>query len=271
MTFTQVTTRSLVAAFLSFTAPAHQYVISTVAGGAPPATPVRGLDMAVNLKGLTADASGNAYFTTTLHCVFKLDTNGIVTRIAGNARPGYSGDGGPAVNAQLNSPRDLAVDGAGNVFIADAGNNRVRKVLPNGIIVTVAGNGIQGFSGEGGPATSAQLTPASLAVDGAGNLFIADSRSNRVQKVSPEGIIVTVAGNGNQGFSGDGGPATSSSVVPYSVAVDGAGNLFIADSNSRCHATALSLQWRRPPGRFCRSVWQRMARVTCSSGRPAGS
>ena len=214
---------------------AQQYIISTVAGGAPPATPVQGLDLSINVRGgLAADAAGNAYFSTTLNCVFKLDPNGIVTLVAGNSRPGYSGDGGPAAYAQLNSPQGLAVDGAGNLFIADAGNSRVRKVSTSGIIVTVAGNGNQGFSGDGGPATSSRLnSPRSLAVDTGGNLFIADVGNYRVRKVSPAGIIATVAGNGSAGSSGDGGLATSSPINPNSVAVDGTGNLFIADSNSR--------------------------------------
>ncbi len=129
-------------------------------------------------------------------------------------------------------PFGVAVDAAGNLFIADAGNNRIRKVTPGGVISTVAGNGTQGFSGDGGPATSAQLNyPWGVAVDTAGNLFIADTDNNRIRKVTPGGVISTVAGNGTTGDSGDGGPANSpSSISPYGVAVDTAGNLFIADT-----------------------------------------
>ena len=131
----------------------------------------------------------------------------------------------------LYTPSGVAVDTAGNLFIADPSNNRVRKVTPGGVISTVAGNGTAGFSGDGGPATSAQLNyPTGVAVDAAGNLFIADEANNRVRKVTPGGVISTVAGNGTQGYSGDGGPATSAQLYyPYGVAVDAAGNLFIAD------------------------------------------
>lgn len=171
---------------------AQQYVISTLAGGAPPLTPVRGVDMPLNTRAVATDTAGNVYFTSTLDCVFKLDPNGIVTLVAGNSRAGYSGDGGPAVTAQLNSPLALAVDGLGNLFIGDTQNSRVRRVSPNGVIATVAGNGSAGFSGDGGPAVTAQLnSPRGLAVDREGNLFIADVDSHRVRKVSPDGIIAS--------------------------------------------------------------------------------
>ncbi len=114
---------------------------------------------------------------------------------------GFSGDGGPATSAQLFNPTGVAVDAAGNLFIADFNNNRIRKVTPAGVISTVAGNGSQGFSGDGGPATSAQLSgPESVAVDAAGNLFIADRYNDRIRKVTPDGIISTVAGIWNTGF-----------------------------------------------------------------------
>ncbi len=186
---TRTTRAALVLALLSFPAGAQQYVISTIAGGAPPATPVRGLDMPLNVRGVATDAAGNVYFTSALDCVFKLDSNGIVTLVAGNSRPGYSGDGGPGTRAQLDSPLAMTVDRAGNLFIADTGNHRVRRVSSDGIIVTVAGNGSPGFSGDGGPAVSAQLhSPKALTVDSGGNLFIADLDNRRVRKVSPDGI-----------------------------------------------------------------------------------
>jgi sugar lactone lactonase YvrE len=159
----------------------------------------------------------------------------VISTVAGNGNPGYSGDGGPAASAMLNYPTGVAVDAAGNLFIADEANNRVRKVNPGGVISTVAGNGTQGYSGDGGPATSAELYyPYGVAVDTAGNLFIADEGNNRIRMVTPGGVISTVAGNGIFGFSGhngDGGPATSAMLAaPEDVAVDTAGNLFIADT-----------------------------------------
>ena len=158
--------------------------------------------------------------------------SGIITTVAGNGAQGFSGDGGPATSAMLYLPFGVAVDTAGNLFIADAGNNLIRKVTPSGVISAVAGNGTQGFSGDGGPATTAQLNyPRGVAVDTAGNLFIADTDNNLIRKVTPGGVISTVAGIGTQGFSGDSGPAISAQLFsPYGVAVDTAGNLFIADT-----------------------------------------
>jgi len=157
-----------------------------------------------------------------------------ISTIAGNGGQGYSGDGGPATAARLLFPGAVAVDGSGNLFIADSGGYRVRKVTPAGIITTVAGTGISGFSGDGGPATAAQLAgPFRVAVDGSGNLFIADLDANfngRIRKVTAAGIISTVAGNGTSGFSGDGGQATAAQLWhPCGITVDGSGNLFIAE------------------------------------------
>ncbi len=150
--------------------------------------------------------------------------------MAGNGSFRFSGDGGPATSASLTRPFGVAVDAAGNLYIADAGNNRIRKVSPSGIITTVAGNGTPGFSGDGGSSTGASLnSPLGVAVDAAGNLYIADGSNNRIRKVSPSGVITTAAGGGS--VLGDGGPATSASLAnPSGVAVDGAGNLYIADT-----------------------------------------
>jgi sugar lactone lactonase YvrE len=148
---------------------------------------------------------------------------------------GYSGDGGPATSAELGNPEDVALDGAGNVYIADAANGVIRKVDRNGNISTVAGDNERspGFSGDGGPATNAALDyPNGIALDTAGNLYIADTNNNRIRKVDLGGIITSVAGS-TSGYSGDGGPATSAKLnSPYGVRSDAAGNLFIADSGN---------------------------------------
>ena len=218
----------------------QQYVVTTVAGGAPPATPVSALNAYFSGPGgVAVDKGGNIYFSS-VNTVFKINPSGTLTRVAGNSRRGYSGDGAPATAAQLDTPEGLAVDAAGNLYLADIGNQRVRKVSVDGTITTVAGNGISGYSGDGGAAIAARLslggTPGwgadgiGLATDAAGNLYIADAGNNRVRKVSPAGIITTIAGNGTSGGSGDGGLATSAQLSgPVNVAVDATGDLFIAD------------------------------------------
>ena len=157
-----------------------------------------------------------------------------ITTFAGNGTPGYSGDGGVATSAQLHQTEGVTTDSSGNVFIADWTNNRVRRVAAGtGVISTVAGNGTAGFSGDGGAATGASLRgPTGVAVDNAGNLYIADQANNRVRKVAAAtGVITTVAGNGTQGFSGDGGAATSAAMYsPTDLTFDGAGNLYISDN-----------------------------------------
>ena len=154
------------------------------------------------------EAAGNFYFTS-LNGLFKVDGGGTLTRIAGNSRAGYSGDGGPATQAQLNVPAGLAIDASGDVFIADAGNNVVREVTRDGKIQTVAGNGTQGYSGDFAVATQAQLhSPSGVAVDASGNLYIVENAVSDVRKVDTKGIITTIAGTGIPGFGGDGSTAT---------------------------------------------------------------
>jgi hypothetical protein len=197
------------------------------------------------LRGVAVDAAGNLYIADWVNPrVRKVSTSGTITTVAGSGTYGFSGDGGPATNAALSSPQGVALDAAGNLYIADAHNSRVRKVSTSGTITTVAGNGTFGFSGDGGPATDAGLnSPVGVTVDAAGNLYIADSGNHRVRKVSTSGTITTVAGDGTFGFSGDGGPATNASLnIPYGVAVDAAGNLYIADpGNSRVREVAASV------------------------------
>jgi sugar lactone lactonase YvrE len=182
--------------------------------------------------GLAIDAVGNVYIADYLNNrIRKVDTHGIITTVAGNGDGNFFGDGGPATNASLSMPGFVTVDPAGNLYIADSANNRIRKVDTNGIITSVAGNGSQGFSGDGGPATAATLVdPHGVALDSFGNLYIVDSENSRVRKVDTNGIINTVAGNGTWSYSGDGGPATNASLArPFGAAVDMAGNLYIAD------------------------------------------
>ena len=211
-------------------------LIATLAGGAMPATAAPGTSVSIPISyGVAVDASGNAFFPSpNLNAVFKADPSGVVTRIAGTGDSGYSGDSGPALSAQLNNPNGVAIDSAGNVYIADSGNQRVRKVDTSGNITTVAGSGSCCFGGDGGPAISALMDyPTGVAVDAAGNLYIGDTYNARVRQVSAAGIITTVAGNGTYGFSGDGGAASAAQVsYPYGVAVDASGNLYIADSNN---------------------------------------
>ena len=161
--------------------------------------------------------------------------NSIITTVAGNGTHAYSGDGGAATDASLNAPSSVAVDASDNQFIADYSNNRIRKVSTNGIITTVAGNGVRAYSGDGGVATAASLSmPFGVAVDLSGNLFIADRNNARIRKVDTNGIITTVAGGGMPTYPniGDGGAATNASLNnPQDVAVDVSGNLFIADAN----------------------------------------
>jgi len=131
----------------------------------------------------------------------KVTLQGTITTVAGNGSGGFSGDGGPATSAQLSQPIGVAVDASGNIFIADVSNSRIRKVTPQGTITTVAGSSSAGFSGDGGPATLAQLNGASgVAVDALGNIFIGDDQNSRIRKVTPQGTITTVAGNGFERF-----------------------------------------------------------------------
>ncbi len=190
------------------------------------------------------DSSDNIYIVDSInHRIRKVDANGMISTVAGNGSGGYSGDGGAAVSAQLFYPEGVAIDSRGNVYIADSENHRIRKVDTNGMISTVAGNGSGGYSGDGGSATSAQLNhPYDVATDSSNNLYIADGFNNRIRKVDTNGNISTVAGDGSEGYLGDGGAATFAQLqVPYGVAIDSSGNLYIADCvNNRIRKVDLS-------------------------------
>ncbi len=179
------------------------------------------------ISGLAADAAGNLYISDWGNQRIRKVAHGTITTVAGTGTASYNGDNIPAIGAQLSYPANLAVDWAGNLYIADPGNYRIRKIS-NGIISTVAGSG--GLLGDNGPATSAELNqPTGVAVDAAGDLFIADTDNNRIRKVM-NGVITTIAGSGPSGFYGDGGPATGAYLgYPQGVAVDAAGNVYIAD------------------------------------------
>jgi len=192
--------------------------------------------------GLFVDADRNLYISDDLNNrVRRVAPDGTITTVAGNGSSSFCGDGGPATQACLYNPHGLFVDPASNLYIADAGNNRVQRVAPDGTITTVAGNGSSSFCGDGGPATQACLNiPDGLFVDPAGNLYIADQGNNRVRRMAPDGTITTVAGNGSSSFCGDGGPATQACLyAPMRLFVDAAGNLYIADRiNNRVRLVA---------------------------------
>ncbi|MEV4869247.1 NHL repeat-containing protein [Streptomyces syringium] len=185
--------------------------------------------------GVAVDRSGNVYISDHgNHRVRKVTTNGNITTVAGNGTAGYVSDGGPAISTRLQYPLGVAVDAEGNLYIADRHNHRIRKVTPNGLITTVAGNGTAGYVSDGGPALGTQLHyPWGVALDEVGSLYIGDGHNHRVRKVTADGIITTIAGNGTAGYVDDGGPAAGTRVFyPSGVALDRAGNLYIADANN---------------------------------------
>ena len=187
-------------------------------------------------SGLSADISGNLYIAdTSNNRIRKVNSAGIVTTLVGTGTAGYGGDGGAASLSQLNSPTELSADINGNVYIADWGNERIRKVNSAGIVTTFAGNGISGFNGDGVAATAAQLNqPWGVSADINGNVYIADQYNHRIRKVNSAGIITTFAGTGSWGYSGDGGAASLAQLkFPAGASADISGNVYIADLYSQ--------------------------------------
>jgi len=218
------------------TPPAGLGIISTYAGdGTKGYSGDGGAAISAELAypvGTAMDKAGNLYVADlTNNRIRKVTPQGVVSTYAGNGTAGFSGDGGPATSAEINGPLGVGLDSAGNLYIGDSYNQRVRKVTPQGIISTFAGNGAYGYNGDGIAATSAKLYyPSGIASDSNGNIFIGDYFNNRVRKVNIAGIISTVAGTGSTGYSGDGGAATEAELYyPTGVAFDPAGNLYIAD------------------------------------------
>jgi sugar lactone lactonase YvrE len=212
--------------------------ITTVAGtpGAPGYGGDGGQATSANLyypAGVAVDSSDNLYIADTYNHIIRKVSGGIITTVAGTpGAAGYGGDGGPATGAKLYYPSDMKVDSAGNVYIADQYNHRIRKVsAASGNIFTVAGNGAAGFSGDGIATQNSIYYPVGLWLDANANLFFADEYNHRIRMVDGGGTMTTVAGNGTAAFAGDGGPAIIASLYyPYSVYVDGTGNLFVTDT-----------------------------------------
>jgi sugar lactone lactonase YvrE len=186
-------------------------------------------------SGLAFDAAGDLFIADTgNHLVLEVNLAGIISTVAGTGEQGFGGDGGAATIALLDSPTGVAVDAAGNLFIADTHNQRIREVS-GGTIATIAGTGAKGFSGDGAAATAAALNlPTGVAVDSNGNVYIADTNNHRIREISAS-VITTVAGDGEQTYSGDGGLATAAGLdSPSGVAVDAAFNLYIGDTQNQC-------------------------------------
>ncbi len=186
--------------------------------------------------GVTLDKNGDLYISDNGNRrVRKVSPayGGIITTVAGNGTAGFSGDGGEAVDAQIDGVVDIAIDPKGNVFLSDQGNHRIRKVSPDGIITTFAGTGTPGFNGDNIPATIAKLNiPEGICVDGNGNLYISDVGNNRIRRVDTSGLITTIVGNGSAGYSSDGVNGTSAALsYPSCVRVDNSGLLLFSDNN----------------------------------------
>jgi hypothetical protein len=207
---------------------AGSYTMAGASGNGGPAT----FALLNGPDAIVCDALGNIYFVDfNNNWIRKINTSGIISVFAGNGTMGFSGDGGTATSASLNKPLDLAIDGVGNIYILDVGNNRIRKVNTSGIISTYAGTGTYSFSGDGGPAILATFQqPSSITADLTGNVYVADYWNRRIRKIDSSGIINTIAGTGTAGYSGDNGPALAAQISDIiGMATDAAGNLYLSD------------------------------------------
>ena len=218
----------------AFIAPSNAQTIRTVAGGgANDGRPATRTALSVP-AGIAVDADGNLYIAEPINNrVLKVDAlTNIIATVAGNGQSGFSGDGGPAIAAEMIAPRALAVDASRNLYIVDSGNDRVRRVdRATQIITTYVGRGSPFFDGDGGPAIAAGISPRDIAFDGSGNMYIADTPNNRIRRVDAvTRTISTIAGGGTPGFSGDNGPAGDAAInFPLGVAADATGSVYIAD------------------------------------------
>lgn len=185
-------------------------------------------------EGVATDTNGNVFIADTAnHRIRRISSVGTISTYAGNGNVGFAGDGGSALQAAFDNPTSISTDLNGNLYVLDLGNNRIRKITTAGIVSTVAGYGQSGVGAEGISAITSPIAPVDIATDSAGNLYLAEASYGRIRKVSPGGIITTVAGNGTYGFSGDGGKATSASFrSPSGIDFDANGNMYIVDRNN---------------------------------------
>ena len=238
----------LIILFLVFTNSLKSQVITTFAGGATSGLGDGGPATSATIDvpwGCIFDKQGNFYFAEGGDSrIRKINTIGYISTVAGTGTSGYNGDSIQATSAKLHNASGVAVDSLGNLYIADCGNNRVRRVdISTGIITTIAGTGVSGFSGDNGSATNAMITqPYDICFDKAGNLYITDNGNYRVRKINTSGIISTFAGIGTSGESGDGGQATAAELHnDGGIAVDSCGNIYISEvDNERIRKVALN-------------------------------
>jgi len=196
--------------------------------------PARELDLAMP-EGLVVDTDGSILQTDSYnHVIWRIDREGYVTRFAGTGERGRGGEGVKALESAFAFPCDVRLDSKGNIFVADLENNRIRKITRDGVVTTVAGTGVAGYSGDGGPAIKAELNaPWGILIDNNDDLLIADSNNDVIRRVGSDGIIHTIAGNGEEGYEGDGGPAQAAKLnTPQSLAVDTAGRIYIGDEHN---------------------------------------